>query len=514
MERYLATCLQLDLETTRHDPPRLRELGARRLIDGGAQELRLTVAGAEDDLSTRLDEFSAGCARVLGHNVVEHDLPVLDRVCPDLRLLSLPVVDTLMLSPLAFPRVPYHALVKDYRLTPDAVSDPVADARLAARLFRDEWKALAEQAKTAPDLVPFYAACLAEDHPGTADALKAIGGRRLSGDAARAVFGREAAAANCCRWSLDVLLDDGVTVGPELAYAVAWLRVAETGSVSPPWVRYRYPRLPGLLDTLRHPRPRLCRGDTGRRADCRLCVGGWQARDELRRVFGFEAFRPEPPAADGSSLQEQITAAGLDGRPLLAILATGAGKSICYQLPALVHHRRRGQLTIVVSPLQALMRDQVEGLRRRVGGERAAALYGLLTPLERGKVLERVRLGEIAVLYVAPEQLRNRSFLQTVAQREIAAWVYDEAHCLSKWGHDFRPDYLYVARCIWQIAEHQQRPVPPVACFTATAKADVIAEIRHHLRETLGHEVELFAGPVDRAELHFRVESTPPPRKL
>ncbi|PYT07882.1 MAG: hypothetical protein DMF60_06165 [Acidobacteria bacterium] len=145
---------------------------------------------------------------------------------------------------------------------------------------------------------------------------------------------------------------------------------------------------------------------------------------------------------------------------LLAILPTGGGKSLCFQLPALVRNFRRGVLTIIISPLQALMKDQVDGLVRRTGTSFAAALYGLLTSPERSDVLRRIRLGDIALLYVSPEQLRNRSFSAAIAQREIGCWVFDEAHCLSKWGHDFRPDYLYAGRFIREFCKKQGVDLP------------------------------------------------------
>ena len=193
-----------------------------------------------------------------------------------------------------------------------------------------------------------------------------------------------------------------------------------------------------------------------------------------------------PKTYNGDSLQKVIVENGLSEKPLLAILPTGGGKSLCYQLPALVRHFRRGQLTIVISPLQALMKDQVDNLAEKTGAPSAAALNGLLTPPERGDVLERVRLGDIAILYVAPEQLRNQSFRKTIAQREIGCWVFDEAHCLSKWGHDFRPDYLYAGRFIREFAENHNGPVPPIACFTATAKMEVKQEIIEFFSRELG----------------------------
>jgi ATP-dependent DNA helicase RecQ len=122
---------------------------------------------------------------------------------------------------------------------------------------------------------------------------------------------------------------------------------------------------------------------------------------------------------------------------------------------------------------------------------------GLQTPPERGEVFDRIRLGDTAILYISPEQLRSIGVRNVLKQREIGAWIFDEAHCLSKWGHDFRPDYLYAARFIREFAMEQGQPVPPVSCFTATAKTSVIEEIKTHFREELGQELRLYEGGVE-----------------
>ena len=153
------------------------------------------------------------------------------------------------------------------------------------------------------------------------------------------------------------------------------------------------------------------------------------------------------------------------------------------------------------------MKDQVDGLVRRTGTAYAAALYGLLTMPERADVLRRIRMGDLALLYVSPEQLRNRSFREAIAFREIGCWVFDEAHCLSKWGHDFRPDYLYAARFIRELAKQQGGGIPAIAGFTATAKQDVKAEILEHFRVETGRELALFEGGVERDNLRFEVRT-------
>ncbi len=183
------------------------------------------------------------------------------------------------------------------------------------------------------------------------------------------------------------------------------------------------------------------------------------------------------------------------------MLPTGGGKSICYQLPALVHYWRAGQLTVIVSPLQSLMKDQVDNLVK-VGVNCAVTINGLLTPIERRAALDKVRLGDAGIVLVSPEQFRSRTFVEAIRMREIATWVFDEAHCLSKWGHDFRTDYLYVARFI---CEQFAGPPAPIACFTATAKPDVIDDLCGHFRDTLGVELERFLGGHDRSNLSYQV---------
>ena len=193
------------------------------------------------------------------------------------------------------------------------------------------------------------------------------------------------------------------------------------------------------------------------------------------------------------------------GEHLLGILPTGAVKSLCYQLPALSRYDKTGALTVVISPLVALMADQVAGLEARGIGS-CVTVNGLLSMPERANALERVRLGDAGILIISPEQLRSVSLRRVLDQREIGCWVLDEAHCLSKWGHDFRPDYRYVGRFIRERAGDD--PAPPVLCLTATAKPDVKAEIIEYFREELGIDLKVFDGGARRTNLEFVVVPT------
>ncbi len=463
-----------------------------------------------------LDRFAGPARFLLGHNILEHDLPILKRGCPTLAIHNKPVIDTLFLSPLAFPENPYHRLVKDYKLVKDAMSDPVADSRLAISLFRDQWDKFSKIAvEDHYSILSFYHYCFMSGvkagRPGflgICELLKILGAEDLSSGEALSVFAKHASGL-VCRTGLGELFPDALGPGEEvlaLPYVFAWLRVAGGNSVLPPWVRKRFPAVTAIIGRLRD----VHCGD----GDCGWCRVTHDLDEQLRRFFAFSAFREKPRGANGESLQRAVAGRGMEGRPLLAIFPTGGGKSLCYQLPALVRHYRSGALTVVISPLQALMKDQVDNLAARTGTPYAAALNGLLTPPERGDCLERTARGDVAILYVAPEQFRNASFRKAISLREIGAWVFDEAHCLSKWGHDFRPDYLYAGRFIREYSAEQSVPIAPVCCFTATAKRDVIEEITEFFRRETGQELELFEGGLERENLHFEVRTCTRGEKL
>src|SRR6266513_1012224 len=176
----------------------------------------------------------------------------------------------------------------------------------------------------------------------------------------------------------------------------------------------------------------------------------------LTARFGFEAFRPG---------QERVVDALLAGRSALAVFPTGAGKSLCYQLPALL----LDGMTIVVSPLIALMKDQIDFLQR--SGIAAARLDSSLEAAEQREVFDRFRAGSLKLLYVAPERFNNERFLGRLARTRISLFAVDEAHCISEWGHNFRPDYLKLAERARELRAER------VLALTATATDRVLADI-------------------------------------
>lgn len=496
----MARTLMLDLETTRSG--KIRHIGA--IINGRVFEKK-ERAGSTAILK-QLDEIARDAEFVLGHNLLGHDFPVLQAASPWLGFLNKPVIDTLYLSPIAFPQNPYHRLVKDYKLVRATINNPVEDAKLAASVFADQWESFQDLSEKCTELIDLYRYCFKGSTfngfsgKGLETIFSRLSNRAIDdpetalGTLIRQTSGK--VCINAANQTIPSLLADDAQ-RPAVAFCLAWLQVAGGNSVLPPWVRYRFPEIPAIIKSLRET---PCGDD-----DCVFCVQNHDPERQLAKLFGYPSFRDTPQTETGESLQRAIVLGCMGDQPTMGILPTGGGKSLCYQLPALVRYWRRGTLTVVISPLQALMKDQVDNLIKKTGTLFAESVSGLQTLPERGEVFERIRLGDTAILYISPEQLRSIGVRNVLKQREIGSWVFDEAHCLSKWGHDFRPDYLYAARFIREFAKEQNQPLPPVGCFTATAKKSVIDEIEAHFREELGQDLQLYEGGVERQNLSFEV---------
>ncbi len=201
----------------------------------------------------------------------------------------------------------------------------------------------------------------------------------------------------------------------------------------------------------------------------------------LHERFGHQHFRPG---------QEAIIGALLQGQHVLTVMPTGSGKSLCYQLPALL----QDGCTLVISPLIALMKDQVDSLQER--GIAATFINSSLSAQEQQERLYACRAGHYKLLYIAPERFRSQRFLDTIAQTRVSLFAVDEAHCISQWGHDFRPDYLRLRQAI----EHLQQP--QVLALTATATV----EVQDDIVQQLGCEdMQRFVSGFDRPNLTYRV---------
>ncbi|MCD7926515.1 MAG: RecQ family ATP-dependent DNA helicase [Bacteroides sp.] len=278
----------------------------------------------------------------------------------------------------------------------------------------------------------------------------------------------------------------------ELAYTLALINCKDRYSITPPWVLHAFPAVDKLMNQLRNT---LC--ITG----CPYCNKAFDIHLGLKKYFGFDPYR----LYDNIPLQAQAVEVAVKGKSLLAVFPTGGGKSITFQVPALMNGDMVKGLTVVISPLQSLMKDQVDNLRKHSITD-AVTINGLLDPVERAKSFERVEEGTASILYISPESLRSRTIERLLLGRKIVRFVIDEAHCFSALGQDFRVDYLYIGDFLKQLQKKKglEQPIP-VSCFTATAKQKVIEDIEDYFKAKLDIDFELFRAGTSRTNLRYKV---------
>ena len=439
-----------------------------------------------------LKRFLQNVDFVCGHNVVHHDAKYL---FGDDELQWI-LVDTLYMSPLLFPERPYHRLVKDDKLLCDQLNNPVNDCEKAKELLMDEitrWNSLSKQQQyifttllaNQKEFSGFFRMVGAAPHRVNEIALL----NKKQENSVVDLIRNEYRDRICLHADIDAL----VTQYPcALAYALAIIDTTERQSISPAWVRHNYPEIEYVIEKLRHTR---CQ------EGCDYCRKGFNVYDGLEKFFGYQSFR----TYDGENLQEQAILAAVNGKSLLTILPTGGGKSLTFQLPALMDGRSVHGLTVVISPLQSLMKDQVDNLAER-GITDAVTINGLLDPISRASAIEQVQDGSASLLYIAPEMLRSKTIERILAARHVVRFVIDEAHCFSAWGQDFRVDYLYIGKFIKEYQAQKGNQVHiPVSCFTATAKQKVVQDICDYFKYWLGINLQLFASSASRTNLHYSV---------
>ncbi|UMY65425.1 RecQ family ATP-dependent DNA helicase [Flavobacterium sp. HJ-32-4] len=397
-------------------------------------------------------------------------------------------IDTLYLSPLFFPRKRSHALSKDEKLQDEERNNPLNDAIKSRSLFEEQvanFRSLDVRLqqiyflllRKQPEFQSFFRYLnFQTDATTVIPLIQDHFDGKLCANVDPSTFVFRAPIATAYSLSLINALSDETSK-----------RV-----ITAPWVLKNYPDVTSVLTRLRN-RPCL--------SGCLYCNDKLDVHRALKRHFNFDHFR----SYDGVPLQEKAVKAAVDGQSILAIFPTGGGKSVTFQLPALMEGENVNALTVVISPLQSLMKDQVDNLEK-VGITSAVTINGLLDPVERAKSYERVENGDACLLYVSPESLRSVSMERLLLDRRIARFVIDEAHCFSSWGQDFRVDYLYIGPFIKSLQEKKNSAEPiPVSCFTATAKQNVIDDIRDYFKKTLQLDLFLYESPVGRKNLTYRV---------
>lgn len=460
-------------------------------IDGKGRIL--DIGGVKNGLSfhsARIPEFAdfvSDCDCLCGHNIIEHDIKYLK---PFLRKEYI-LIDTLYLSPLLFPQKPYHKLLKDDKILTEELNNPLNDSLKAQSLYDDEVMAFKALDK---DFQQLYYDLLNEDihFSGFFKSIEYVPSRKpfFFRKSTADIF-RELFKGKICEHSnVESFVRDHKV---ECAYAAALISTDDRNSITPAWILHNYPSVENVIRGLRA----VNCGD----ARCRYCSQKLNAEYSLKKWFGYDRFR----TFGGEPLQEDAAKAAIKGESLLAIFPTGGGKSLTFQLPALMAGETVRGLTVVISPLQSLMKDQVENLEKK-GISEAVYINGLLSPIERRNALERVESGEASLLYIAPEQLRSKTIEKVLMSRTLVRIVIDEAHCFSAWGQDFRIEYMFIGEFIKHLQECKGLDTPiPVSCFTATAKPKVISDICDYFRDRLGITLKRFTTDAARTNLRYTV---------
>ncbi|MCA1744375.1 MAG: DEAD/DEAH box helicase, partial [Bacteroidales bacterium] len=434
------------------------DVPTKRILDiGGINNLgeRFHSSSAPDFI-----QFINGNKYLCGHNLLKHDLPVL------IKALGIDfgqnlTIDTLYLSPLLFPKRPYHRLLKDDKLQTDELNNPLNDALKAKDLFYDEVAAFKETDDALKQI--FFG--LLKDRKEFSAFFKFLDCSFRVVELPELIK-RRFATQICADAPVESLVKDHPI---ELAYCLSLIQTHSRYSITPPWVIKNYPEVDRLMYLLRS-NPCL----TG----CPYCNKALDAKSGLKKHFGFDTYR----SYGGKPLQEEAVNAAILNKSFLVVFPTGGGKSITFQVPALMSGENVKGLTVVISPLQSLMKDQVDNLEKSNITE-AVTINGLLDPIERAKSFERVENGAASILYLSPESLRSKTIEHLLLGRPIVRFVIDEAHCFSSWGQDFRVDYLYIGDFIKSLQEKKNLENPiPVSCFTATAKPNVIQDIRDYFQ--------------------------------
>ncbi len=428
--------------------------------------------------------FLKGIQFICGHNIFNHDLKYIKNAITASGINPSNIIDTLYLSPLLFPTKPYHALLKDDKLQTEDTNNPLNDSIKAQDLFFDEVSAF----HSIDPLLKHIFYCLLKDKKEFRSFFNFIsysGNETNTESIIREKFYSEI----CEKANLSkIILEHPI----ELAYCLTLINCRNRYSITPPWVLKNYPEVERIMFSLRS-KPCL--------SGCVYCNQALDIHKGLKNNFGFDSYRTYA----GEPLQERAVKAAIDNKSILAVFPTGGGKSITFQVPALMSGISTKGLTVVISPLQSLMKDQVDNLEK-IGITEAVTINGLLDPIERSKSFERVENGSASILYISPESLRSKTIERLLLGRNIVRFVIDEAHCFSSWGQDFRVDYLYIGDFIKSIQEkkHTEETIP-VSCFTATAKKKVIEDICSYFKEKLSVDLEIFSSNATRTNLQYKV---------
>jgi len=426
-----------------------------------------------------------------GHNFIDFDMEILRETSVFRYIKDYNIIDTLPLSLLFFNEKTVHSLPKNYKSEDDFKNNPVEDSKITLKLFvklEERFLSLDKNTQTIfysllKDIDYFKAFFKYIESKVALTCLNHIQLKDLIFDIHKNVI-----------VNYDYLQKIIKTNPVELSYILALLTPHIEIKSHPPKVLFSYPNIVEIQK--------------------KLCFDLDYANDELssfsKEIFGFGEFREFPRLNAGildnqNISQREIVEASLRDDSFLVILPTGGGKTFTFWLPAVYKAKSYKALTVVISPLQALIEDHIKSFNANVANFKAVAISGFMSPLERSEAIEQVINGEADILYLAPESLRSNSIFGILKNRLIERFVVDEAHCLSTWGNDFRQDYYYICEYVKDLLDKKpfQKHIP-ISCFTATAKPSVIEDIKNYFLEGLGIKLDQYLAIPERKNLRYR----------
>lgn len=428
-----------------------------------------------------------------GHNVISFDLKYLKETPLENIITPDNTIDTLYLSALIFAKKTYHKLVKDDKLTYDEENNPLNDSIRAFDLFHDCVNEFKRFDLTFKDILYL----LLKDKVGFKGFFQYINYQPVN-LTLKPLLIKRFSENMCLNKNIDYFIKNYPI---ELSFALSYINAKNTkdtpdtkSSLLPPWLLNNFSKVEEIVLSLRN--------DPCDDVNCSYCRQELSGIRALNWYFKYPKFRE----FDGVALQEDAVSSAIKNESLVAVFPTGGGKSLTFQLPALISGDTIGGLTVVISPLQSLMKDQVDNLSIKNMIHSAAYINGLQNPIERKETIDRILDGSVNILYIAPESLRSKTIQNLLLKRQVVRFVIDEAHCFSTWGHDFRPDYLYIGDFITLIKEKKRLDKNiPVSCFTATAKQDVIEDIIAYFKDKNNLEMKVFKTTQGRKNLNYHM---------